>query len=136
MTINDLKEGVYNWRLTKERKINLTIGATAILILEFLARPIYRPYIYRNHIDDFHLADTLGNSLGTVAAIFVLIGLIGQGRIQHLFLIKTITISVVLYELAHPLLGKSIDPWDIVATFVTGWLCWILYRFIHTEMAR
>lgn len=134
MPFKDLRDVIVGWRFTWERMINLTIGLAAILILEFVARPIYRPYIYRNNINDFHLADTIGNTLGTIATIFVLIGLIGQGRAQHLSLIKTITISVALYEIAHPLLGKTIDPWDIVATFLTGGLCLVLYKFIHPTL--
>lgn len=110
MTIKDLRETLGHWRFTKERLINLTIGLSAVLMYEFVARPIYRPYIYRNNINDFHVADTIGNSLGTIATIFVLIGLIGEGRAQHLFLIKTISISVVFYEVVHPMLGKPIDP--------------------------
>lgn len=128
MTIKDIQLGIANWKLTRERVLNFAIGFSSILIYEFIARPFYRPYIYKNNINDFHIADTIGNSLGTVATIFVLIGIFGQGRMQHLFLIKTITISVVVYELAHPLLGKPIDPWDIVATFLTGTLCYLLYR--------
>lgn len=131
MTLQELKLGFANWKLTRERLINLSIGLAAVLIYEFIARPIYRPYIYRNGINDFHVADTLGNSLGTVATVFVLIGIIGQGRAQQFFLIKTITISVVLYELAHPLLGKPIDPWDILAMIVTGGCCLLLYKVIH-----
>ena len=131
MTIKDLKEGITKWKLTRERVINLTIGLTAILVYEFLARPIYRPFIYRNNINDFHIADTIGNTLGTIATIFVLIGFIGQGRTQHIFLIKTITISVTLYEIIHPLLGKPIDPWDIAATVLTGGLCLVFYKLIH-----
>ncbi|HEY0652964.1 MAG TPA: hypothetical protein VGD65_07545 [Chryseosolibacter sp.] len=131
MTIKNLREGIQNWKLTRERIINLAIGFSAVLIYELLARPIYRPYIYKNNINDFHLADTIGNSLGTIATVFVLIGLFGQGRIQNIFLIKTITISVALYEIVHPLLGKPIDLWDIVATLVTGGLCLVLYRLTH-----
>jgi hypothetical protein len=131
MTLHDLRAGIHNWKLTRERIINLAIGFSAVMIYELLARPIYRPFIYKNNINDFHLADTIGNSLGTLATVFVLIGLIGQGRAQNLFLIKTITISVILYELAHPLLGKTIDPWDILATLLTGGLCLILYKWIH-----
>lgn len=134
MTIEDLKRGVNSWRLTKERVVNLSIGLSAVLIYEFLARPIYRPYIYKNHINDFHLADTLGNSLGTMATVFVLIGFLGHGRKQNIFLINTITISVALYELAHPLLGKAIDPWDILATGITGGLCLLLYQWINTTL--
>ncbi|NJN42077.1 MAG: hypothetical protein HC811_07510 [Flammeovirgaceae bacterium] len=131
MTINDLKQGIATWRFTRERIINLSIGFSAVLIYEFIARPFYRPYIYKNNINDFHLADTIGNSLGTIATVFVLIGFIGQGRSQHLFLIKTIAISVAVYEIAHPLLGKPIDPWDILATILTGGFCLVLYKFIH-----
>jgi hypothetical protein len=134
MTIKDLREGINNWKFTRERIINLTIGFSAVLIYEFIARPIYRPYIYRNNINDFHLADTIGNSLGTMATVFVLIGFIGQGKTQNIFLIKTITISVALFEIAHPLLGKGIDPWDILATLFTGGLCFMLYKFIHPTL--
>jgi hypothetical protein len=131
MTIKDLKQGIASWKFTRERIINLAIGLSAVLIYELIARPIYRPYIYKNNINDFHLADTIGNTLGTIATVFVIIGFIGQGRTQHTFLIRTIVISVALYEVAHPLLGKPIDPWDIAATFLTGGLCLILYRFVH-----
>ncbi|HAC23705.1 MAG TPA: hypothetical protein DCE81_02190 [Cytophagales bacterium] len=131
MTITELKEGFRTWRLTRERVIHLAIGVAAILVYEFIARRLYRPYIYRHNINDFHLADTIGNTLGTVATIFTLIGLIGQGRSQHLFLIKVVTLSVALYELAHPLLGKPIDPWDLLATIITGGLCLVLYKWIH-----
>lgn len=131
MTLKDLRAGIATWKLTRERIINLLIGFSAVLIYEFIARPIYRPYIYKNGINDFHLADTIGNSLGTIATIFVLIGFIGEGRTQHLFLIKIITMSVAFYEIAHPLLGKSMDGWDIAATFLTGALCYVLYKVIH-----
>jgi hypothetical protein len=134
MTIKDLTDGITGWKLTKERIINLAVGLTAVLIYEFIARPIYRPYIYRNNINDFHVADTIGNTLGTIATVFVLIGFIGKGRSQHIFLIKTITISVALYELAHPLLGKPVDPWDILATILTGGLCLMLYKVVHPSL--
>lgn len=41
MTIEDLGRRIVNWRLTRERIIHLSIGGAAILIHEFLARPIY-----------------------------------------------------------------------------------------------
>jgi hypothetical protein len=133
MTFSNLKESLRQWKFTRVRALHLAIGLSAVAIYEFWARPIYRPNIYRNNLHDFHLADTIGNSLGTVATVFVFIGLIGQGRTQHLFLIKTITLAVIFFEVAHPLLGKPIDPWDILATLVTGGLCWWLYRLLHPD---
>lgn len=133
MTLEDLKTGFRTWKLTRERVINLSIGFGAVLIYEFVARPYYRPYIYKNKINDFHLADTIGNSLGTIATVYVLIGFIGTGRTQHLYLIKIISFSVAMYEIAHPLLGKPIDVWDIVATILTGGFCYWLYKKIHPK---
>jgi hypothetical protein len=131
MTIRELKEEFVSWKFTRARGINLAVGFIALLIYEFFARPIYRPYIYSHQINDFHIADTLGNSLGTIATIFIFLGLIGNTRAQHDFLIKTITISLVLYEVAHPVLGKPMDPWDVLATIITGVFCWVLYRVLH-----
>jgi hypothetical protein len=133
MTIGELRAEFVNWRVTKERIVNFAIGISALLILEFVARPYYRPFIYSKKFYDLHIADTLGNSLGTIAAVFILIALIGRKKTQHYFLIKTITISVVLYELVHPMLGKPIDFWDVIATLVTGGFCYFLYWRIWTK---
>lgn len=110
--------------------INLLIGIGAVVLYE-LARAYYRPYVYSRGINDFHIADTLGNSLGTVAQVFVFISVLGQEVKQDYVLIRIVTISVVVYELAHPLLGKPTDPWDIVATVITGIFCETLHRMIH-----
>ena len=118
------------WSFSKKRLLNLAIGLTALLLTE-LARTFYRPFIYENGINDFHIADTLGNSLGTVATVFVFVGLLGRDRLEDLFLIRTVTISVFVYELAHPLLGKPIDPFDMVATVLAGFFCEGLYRLLY-----
>ena len=109
MTINDFKTELKNWRLTKYKVINLAIGISALLIYEFVGRPIYRPYIYENNINDLHIADTLGNTLGTMTTIFFLIAILSNETKKGNYLIKLGTFSVVVYEFAHPLLGKPID---------------------------
>lgn len=125
-----LKTEIINWFSTKRRIVNLLIGLGAVAVYE-LARAYYRPFIYSQGINDFHVADTLGNSLGTVAAVFVFASLLGRDHAQDYFLIRTVTISTVLYELAHPLLGKPIDPWDILATVAAGLFGEGLHRLIH-----
>lgn len=136
MTVKDLKEGIKNWRFTKEKIIFLSLGLSALLIYEFIASPIYRPYIYSHNIYDFHIADTIGNSIGTMATVFLFIGLVGYSKIQSIFLINTITISITIYELAHPALGKKIDPWDIAATILTGIFCLIFYHFVNATLSK
>jgi hypothetical protein len=119
-----------NWAYSRRRKTNMAIGITAVLLCE-VARAYYRPFIYLNEINDFHIADTLGNSLGTVGAVFVFLSLLGHSNIRNHFLIRTTVISVLVYEVAHPLLGKPIDPWDLMATVIAGFFCEGLYRVIH-----
>lgn len=127
-----MKTEIINWLSSKRRIINLLIGLSAVVLYE-IARAIYRPYIYSQGINDFHLADTLGNSLGTVATVFVFTSLLGRDIAQDYFMIRTVTISVAVYELGHPLLGKPIDPGDIVATILAGVFCEILHRLIHKQ---
>ena len=102
------KSEITDWVLSKRRTINMVIGISAVLLCE-VARAYYRPLIYSNKINDFHIADTIGNSLGTVATVFVFVSLLGHHSAQDYFLIRTVTISVLVYEVAHPLLGKPID---------------------------
>ena len=125
-----IKIEIANWVHSKRRIVNMIVGISALLLCE-AARAYYRPFIYSHDINDFHVADTLGNSLGTVAAVFVFAALLGRDRAQDYFLIRTVTISVLVYEVAHPLLGKPIDPWDMVATVLAGIFCEVIYRLLH-----
>jgi hypothetical protein len=128
MTFDNLKDEIKNWRFTKYKLINLAIGTCSLLIYEFIARPYYRPYIYRNRINDLHIADTLGNTLGTLATIFILVSLLSSEKERGNYLIRTATIVLVLYEIAQPLLGKPIDGWDILATLVTGLISYLIFK--------
>ena len=127
-----MKTEFINWLSSKRRIVNPLIGLSAVVLYE-IARATYHPYIYSQGINDFHIADTIGNSLGTVATVFVFTSLPGRDIAQDYFMIRTVTISVAVYELAHPLLGKPIDPWDIFATILAGVFCETLHRLIHKQ---
>lgn len=130
MTINDFATELKNWKFTRYKAINFAIGIAALLIYEFIGRPIYRPYIYENRINDFHIADTLGNTFGTLPTIFFLIAILSSDTKKGNYLIKLGTLSVVIYELAQPLLGKLTDIWDILATLFAGLGSYFLYNAI------
>lgn len=119
-----------HWTLSKRRLINIIVGISALLLTE-AARTYYRPFIYAHHIYDFHIADTLGNSLGTVTTVFIFVALLGRDNARDYFLIRTVTISVLVFEVMHPLLGKPIDPLDMVATVLAGVFCEGFYRLLH-----
>ena len=135
LSMGNWKSEIAAWLLSKRRIINMVIGLSAVMLYE-VARAYYRPFIYSNELNDFHIADTLGNSLGTVATVFVFASLLGRNGKQDHFLIRVVIISVLAYELAHPLLGKPIDPWDVTATVIAGFFCAGLYRLIHREQRR
>ena len=133
MTINDFKTELIHWKLTKYKAINFAIGISALLIYEFIGRSIYRPYIYSNQINDFHIADTLGNTFGTLPTIFFLIAILSNDTKKGNYLIKLGTLSVVVFELVHPLLGKPIDIWDILATVLAGFVSYLIYNGLFRD---
>ena len=133
MELNDFKTELKNWKWSRYKAINFAIGASALLIYEFIGRPYYRPYIYDNKIYDFHIADTLGNTFGTLPTLFFLVAILSKDTIKGNYLIKLGTFSVVVFELASPLLGKPIDIWDIVATITTGLFSYLIYNLIFKE---
>jgi hypothetical protein len=123
------------WARSRSRLAFMAIGLGAVACCE-LGRAYYRPYIYSNHIRDFHIADTLGNSFGTLATVFVFVSIFGRTFEQGLSILRTAALSVVVFELAHPLLGKVIDPWDILATLITAALAEVGYRRILHRIGR
>lgn len=128
-----IKTEIMAWFSSKRRMIYLYIGLSAVAIYEIM-RATYRPYIYSNGINDFHIADTLGNSLGTIATVFVFLSVLGRAIKDNLFLLRTVAISVFIYELAHPLLGKPIDIWDMIATVLAGIFCQIIYKILFNTL--
>jgi hypothetical protein len=115
---------------TRRRVINLLLGLCALLLTE-AGRHVYRPFIYARSIYDFHIADTLGNSFGTITTIFVTLAVFGGDQQSDDRIVVSATVGVVLYELGQPLLGNPIDPWDVLATVVSGLLTWALCRRLH-----
>ncbi len=136
MTFKEVKNKIKEWRFTKYKGINLLFGITALLLYEFFARPVYRPWVYKNKINDFHIADTLGNTLGAATTIFILIFIFANEAKKGQYLIILGTISVIVFEICHPLLGKPIDIWDIIASIVTGLICYCLHKIIFKRFSQ
>jgi hypothetical protein len=115
---------------TRRRVINLLCGLSALVLTE-VGRHVYRPFIYARGIYDFHIADTLGNSFGTITTIFVMLAVFGGDQQSDDRIVLSATVGVVFYELGQPIMGNPIDPWDVLATVVAGLLTWVLCRRLH-----
>jgi len=100
-------------------------------ILTEIGREIYRPYIYQNELNDFGLADVIGNLLGTVAIIFFCLGVNHANRVQSIRIIAFVTVGVTIYELLQAVLPKGVLDWkDVISTPIAGLFSLLLVRVI------
>ena len=72
-----------------------------------IGRYIYRPYIYENNINDFGLADSMGNLGGIIVQIFFGLALINATKKIGLKIISVCVIGYILYEAVQPILPKE-----------------------------
>jgi hypothetical protein len=121
-------------RLFKKSSLRLAylIAFVCFFILTEMGRKVYRPYVYRNHIDDWGVADTIGNSLGTLTQIFLYLGLANATKVQSYRLIAFVTLGYVAYEVVQPILPRStFDLKDVFATLAAGIVAAVSVTLIH-----
>jgi hypothetical protein len=111
------------------------VGLVALALTE-IGRNYYRPFVRAHALNDFHLADTLGNSFGTMTTVFICLAVFGRGNASDRRFLFIGPVSVFIFELAQPLLGKTPDPWDLLATVVFGGLSVVVYRALWIAFNR
>lgn len=111
------------------KKVTLGIGISAYFLTE-MGRSFYRPYIYAHDIDDWVVADTLGNSLGTVTAIFMIITMAGRGTHWDWRLVGMVVFGLLGYELLNLTGHHGFDTNDFVATLIFGTISAIVYMLV------
>ncbi|MCA9293428.1 MAG: hypothetical protein KDA20_06410 [Phycisphaerales bacterium] len=116
--------------MTTFRVKNGLVGGAALVATE-LGREFYRPYIYEHKLHDFGIADTLGNSLGTVATVFIILAIVGRNTLWDYKFMGILVGGLCVYELLQGPMGGAIDPKDIAATLVAGAFCAGLYWKMH-----
>ncbi len=101
-------------------------------ILGEVGRNLYRPYVYQNNIDDFGFADSIGNSLGTIAIVFLVLSLaMREGFRKEPYFIVFLVGWILLYESAQGLIpGYYFDWKDVEATVVAGALSYLIYMLV------
>lgn len=120
-----IKRGAYSTL----KKQTLGIGISAFFLTE-MGRSFYRPYIYANDIDDWVIADTLGNSLGTMTAIFMIITLSGRGTHWDWRLVGMVILGLLGFEMLNLTGNHELDTNDLIATIFFGALSAIIYARI------
>ena len=97
-----------------------------------IGRYIYRPFIYENRIDDYGIADSMGNSGGIIVQIFFGLAIINSTFKKGLRLILFFIFGYILYETAQTFLPKGVFDWkDIYGTIIGGVVALILYIIVR-----
>jgi peptidoglycan/LPS O-acetylase OafA/YrhL len=114
----------------KQAVIVAVLLVAMCVLLEF----IYRPFVYKNHINDFHFADTFTSWLSVPAAALLFWGISDKRFIKDCLLGSLA--GFLLYEF---ILGQTFDWWDITALLLSGgltYLAYILYRKIRSHRSQ
>ena len=97
-----------------------------------IGRFIYRPFVYENNINDFGLADSIGNLGGIIVQIFFGLALINSTKKKGLRIISFFVSGYILYEIIQPILPKGVFDWkDIYGTFIGGFIGMLIFLLIH-----
>ena len=119
----------------KEQKNKRRILFGVLLIiwvgLGLLLNFTYRPYIYSHHLNDFHIADTLGNIFAVPAAILFYYVINKTVKHTKLFVVILTWIIWLLYELV---LSATFDWRDIVANTIMCLLSYPIMVLIEKKL--
>ncbi|MFC2101509.1 VanZ family protein [Bacteroidota bacterium] len=109
----------------------ISLGLTEI------GRYIYRPFIYENNINDYGIADSMGNLGGIIVQVFFALAIFNSTRTKGLRLIAFFILGYILYEIAQTFLPKGVFDWkDIYGTIIGGLIGLLLFLLIHMVIKR
>ncbi|MCP5061488.1 MAG: hypothetical protein GY936_03380 [Ignavibacteriae bacterium] len=82
-------------------RIIYIIGFLVSLGFTEIGRYVYRPFIYANQINDFGIADSMGNLGGIIVQTFFGLFISNPSKKKGLRLIFFFTIGYILYQIAQ-----------------------------------
>jgi hypothetical protein len=95
---------------SRSRLAFLALAVSAFVVTE-LGRYVYRPYVRASGVNDFGLADSIGNLGGVVVQIFLGLAVLNATRKQSYRLAAFFALGYVAYEFAQPYLPKGVFDW-------------------------
>jgi len=128
------------WLMTRSRIFRpdrirlawLLVAAGAFAWTE-IGRHRYRPWAYRTGVNDFGLADSVGNLGGIVVQVFATIAMLNPTKEQSFRLAAFLAAGYIAYEFVQPYLPRGVFDWKDVAATLLGYLfscvlLWIMWR--------
>ncbi len=137
-----MKSGNYFFDREKFRTIDtLRVMYFIVFLLSFaiteIGRSFYRPYIYSNNIQDFGIADSIGNLGGIVVQIFFGLTILNPNREKGIRIIVFFVLGYILYEIIQPYLPKGVFDWkDIIGTIIGGMVGFLIFSTLHRSVKK
>ena len=120
-----------SFRTIDRKRILYAFIALTFFVITEIGRNVYRPYIYSNEIDDYGLADSIGNLGGIVVQIFFMLAIFNSPRTKGLRVIVFLVTGYIFYEIVQPLLPKGVFDWkDIYGTVIGGVISTLIFMLI------
>lgn len=118
--------------INRKQKLYLIV-AFFVLASSQLLTHLYRPYIYRNSLNDFGFADTIGSLVSVIGICFLFWGVKDYSSKEKN---KQIVLATIIYSVVWEPLGilgihGTFDWKDIVAAFISGILTFLLKEIIE-----
>ena len=110
--------------------------AVAAFFLTEAGRGIYRPYVYRNDINDFGIADSMGNLGGIVVQIFFSLAILNSQKKKAFNVIGFLVAGFILYEIVQPYLPKGVFDWKDIYGTVIGGIVSVLFLLLLRRIVR
>ena len=124
------------WHLFTDREalrtvdvLRLVYAAVAVgaFFLTEAGRNTYRPYIYETGINDFGIADSIGNLGGIVVQVFISLALLNSQKSKAFNVIAFLVAGYILYEILQPYLPRGVFDWkDIYGTLIGGFVSFVV----------
>ncbi len=119
--------------------VRLVYAAVAVLafFVTEVGRNVYRPYIYETGIDDFGIADSIGNLGGIVVQVFASLALLNSQKSKVFNVIGFLVAGYILYEIVQPYLPRGVFDWkDIYGTLIGGVVSVLLVVLLRLVIRR
>lgn len=116
-------------------RMKFIISGILIAVIGLVLSHTYRPYVYENHINDFHLADVIGSVVCVPAAVLCAYG------IDNRYSIKQYTIGAAIVYIAYEFLGLfhihgTFDVYDIIAIIISSLVFYRLCLLFRVSSGR
>jgi hypothetical protein len=107
--------------INKKSAVSISIF---LVLLSGTLNYTYRPYIYKNHIYDYHFADTFTSWISIPAASLFFWGI--QRRSNYSFP-QFIAINLIGFTFYELFLGHTFDYYDLVALYLSALATYLIY---------